>query len=124
VNTPPELAANTCEASLIDIVVETWRLSRTFQRVLTKLDAGEAARYQGQLRFFLKRLEEVLAAAQLRIVDLEGQAYDPGMAATPLNIADFGPEDCLRVEQMIEPLIMGTECVKRIGTIMLRRANL
>lgn len=108
--------------SLIDVVVESWRLVRTFERVLMKLDAGEASRYQNQLRFYLKRLDTVLAERELKIVNLEGQVYDAGMAATPLNIADFGPEDSLLVEQMIEPLVMGSDGVRRMGTMMLRRA--
>ena len=34
------------ENSLIDIAVEGWRFSKTFAKVLQKLDAGEAKRYQ------------------------------------------------------------------------------
>jgi hypothetical protein len=40
------------EKSLIDIAVESWRLSRLFSRLLPKLDAGEANRYVNQLRYF------------------------------------------------------------------------
>ena len=122
-NARTESAQNTLEAPLIDVVVESWRFARTFARLLTKLDAGEAARYQSQLRFYLKRLDEALAAAGLKIADLEGQPYDPGMAATALNIADFAPDDVLLVEQMLEPVIMGESGLKRIGTIMLRRVS-
>jgi hypothetical protein len=109
------------EASLIDIVVESWRLTRSFTRLLTKLDASEAVRYQSQLRFYLKRLDGALAAAGLKIADLEGQPYDAGMAATPLNIADFAPDDVLLVDQMLEPVIMGDSGLRRTGTIMLKR---
>ncbi len=109
------------EASLIDVVVESWRLTRSFTRLLTKLDASEAVRYQSQLRFYLKRLDSALAAASLKIADLEGQPYDPGMAATPLNIADFAPDDVLLVDQMLEPVIMGDSGLRRTGTIMLKR---
>jgi hypothetical protein len=113
----------TFEGPLIDVVIESWRFSRTFGRVLSKLDAGEAARYQSQLRFYLKRLDEALANAGLRIVNLEGQPYDTGMAATALNIADFAPEDVLFVEQMVEPVIMGEDGLRRTGTIMLKRVR-
>jgi hypothetical protein len=118
-----ESTQNALEAPLIDIVVESWRFTRTFTRILTKLDAGEATRYHSQLRFYLKRLEEALAAAGLKIADLEGQPYDPGMAATALNIADFAPDDVLLVEQMLEPVIMGEMGLKRVGTVMLRRVS-
>ena len=114
-------SSNAYEGAIIEIVVESWRLTRTFTRVLGKLDAGDAARFQNQLRFFQKRLEEALARTKLKVVNLEGQAYDTGMAASPLNIADFAPEDRLIVEQMVEPLIMGEEGIVRTGTVMLKR---
>jgi hypothetical protein len=120
---PADPTVNPSDAPLIDIVVDSWRFSRTFERVLTKLDAGEASRYVSQLRFYHKRLDETLASAGLRLVDLRGQSYDPGMAATALNVADFGPDDPLIVDQMIEPLIMDQSGVRRVGTIMLKRAN-
>jgi hypothetical protein len=33
------------EQSLIDIAVESWRFSRLFEKVVSKLDAGESGRY-------------------------------------------------------------------------------
>jgi hypothetical protein len=55
----------------------------------------------------------------MKIVNLEGQLYDPGMAASPLNIADFGPDDKLMVDQMVEPLIMGPDGIVKSATVML-----
>jgi hypothetical protein len=122
-NSSLQPTAGFCEASLITVVVESWRFSRTVERILTKLDAADAARYQSQLRFYVKRLNEALENANMRIVNLEGQTYEPGMAAAALNIADFEPTDQLLVDQMIEPTIMGADGIRRIGTIMLKRAG-
>ncbi len=109
--------------SLIDISVESWRFSRLFARLISKMDAGEGARYTSQYRYYLKRLEETLEGAGLTLVNVEGQPYDPGVAATALNIGDFGPDDVLAVEQMIEPIIMGSEGLVRGGTVMLRKVE-
>lgn len=109
--------------SLIDISVESWRFSRLFARLISKLDAGEGARYTSQYRYYLKRLEETLEGAGLTLVNVEGQPFDPGVAATALNIGDFGPDDVLAVEQMIEPIIMGSEGLIRGGTIMLKKVE-
>lgn len=109
--------------SLIDISVESWRFSRLFVRLLSKLDAGEGARYTSQYRYYLKRLEETLEGAGLTLVNVEGQPYDPGIAATALNIGDFGADDVLVIEQMIEPIIMGSEGLVRSGTVMLRKVG-
>ncbi len=115
--------AGQLERSLIDIAVESWRFSRLFSRLVSKLDVGEGVRYVNQMRYFQKRVEESLDANGLRLVNVEGQPFDPGMAATALNIGDFGPEDALLVDQMVEPIIMGPIGLKKQGTVMLRKVK-
>jgi len=111
------------ERSMIDIAVESWRFSRLFARVVNKLDAGEASRYVNQLRYFQKKLEESLDATGLKLVNVEGQPFDPGMAASALNVGDFEPDDTLLVDQMVEPIIMGPSGLKKQGTVMLRKVQ-
>lgn len=111
------------EQSLMGIAVESWRFSRLFARVVNKLDAGEAGRYVNQLRYFQKKVEENLDANGLKLVNVEGQPFDPGMAASALNIGDFGPDDQLLVDQMVEPIIMGPEGLRKQGTVMLRKVH-
>ena len=117
------LETKSLEDTLITAVVEGWKFSRLFNRALSKLDAGDAARYVGQIRFYLKRLEESLGAAGLTLVNLEGQVYDVGTAATALNIGDLPGDGTLVVHQMVEPIIMGPEGLRRSGVVMLRRAD-
>jgi len=110
--------------SLLDIAVESWRLSRLLNRLLTKLNAGEQGRYRGQFRWFEKKLEGSLSDAGMRIVNVEGHDFDPGMAATPLNIEEFGADDTLVVDQMLEPIIMESDgAVARTGTVTLRKVE-
>ncbi len=118
--TPPEAMRD----AVISMAVESWRFGRVFDRLLTKLDAGEQNRYKSQFRWFLKKVEEALDQANLRIVNVEGHPFDPGMAATPLNIEEFGTEDSLMVDQMLEPIIMGKEGLIRTGTVTLRKVEL
>lgn len=103
----------------LDLAIESWRFAKLFARVTTKMDLNEANRYSNQLRFFQKRLDDSLLVIDMKIVNLEGQLYDPGMAASPLNIADFGPDDKLMVDQMVEPLIMGPNGIVKSATVML-----
>lgn len=70
------------ERSLIEMAVESWRFSRLFARMVSKLDAGEGSRYVNQLRYFQKKVEESLDGSGLKLVNVEGQQFDPGMAAT------------------------------------------
>ena len=111
------------EQSLIDIAIESWRFSRLFGKVVSKLDVGESTRYLNQLRYFQKKVEESLDSNGLKLVNVEGQPYDAGMAASALNLGDFGPEDVLLVEQMLEPIIMGPKGLRKQGTVMLRKVQ-
>ena len=111
------------EQSLIDIAVESWRFSRLFGKDVSKLDAGESGRYINQLRYFQKKVEESLDSSGLRLVNVEGQHYDAGMAASALNLGDFGPDDVLLVDQMVEPIIMGPNGLRKQGTVMLRKVE-
>ena len=112
------------EQSLIDIAVDSWRFSRLFGKIVSKLDAGESGRYANQLRYFQKRVEESLELNGLKLVNVEGQPYDPGMAASALNVGDFDPEDVLLVDQMVEPIIMGPNGLRKQGTVMLRKVEI
>ena len=110
--------------AVISMAVESWRFGRVFDRLLLKLDAGEQNRYKSQFRWFIKKVEEALEQVDLKIVDVEGCPFDPGMAATPLNIEEFNEKDALMVEQMLEPIIMGKEGVIKTGTVILRKVEL
>lgn len=117
--TPPEAMRD----AVIVMAVEAWRFGRVFDRLLTKLDAGEQNRYKNQFRWFIKKVEEALEQAELRIVNAEGHPFDPGMAATPLNIEEFDASDVLIVDQMLEPIITGKEGLVRSGTVILRKVE-
>jgi hypothetical protein len=123
-NTQQSITPEILTQSVINMAVESWRFGRVFDRLLTKLDAGEQNRYKSQFRWFLKKVEEALDQANLRIVNIEGHPFDPGMAATPLNIEEFSTEDTLMVDQMLEPIIMGKEGLIRTGTVTLRKVEL
>ena len=118
-----DISTNQHEEVIIKIVTENWRLMKLFIKIISKFDASETNRYLNQIRFFQKTINDSLESVDLRIVNLEGQPYDPGMAASPLNIDDFDIDDKLIVEQMIEPLIMGDTGIKRQATINLMRID-
>ena len=109
--------------AIINLAIEAWRFSKVFERGITQLNAARAKRHTSQLQLFLKKTEESLEDVGLRIVNVEGQPYDPGMAATPLNIEDFEPDDHLVVNQMLEPIIMDGGSLAQTGTVTLRRVE-
>lgn len=111
------------EQALIDLAVESWRICRTFQRIIRALDAGEQGRYRGHLEWFDQKLNQSLGQMGMRIENMEpGQRYEVGMAVEPINAADFEPGEELIVDQILEPTIVGPKGVKR-GAVTLRSRN-
>ncbi len=108
---------------IINLTIESWRFAKVFERGITQLNAARAKRHTSQLQLFVKKTEESLEDVGLRIVNVEGHPYDPGMAATPLNIEDFEPDDHLVVDQMLEPIIMDGGSLAQTGTVTLRRVE-
>jgi len=111
------------EKMVVDMAIESWRFSRLFVKVATKLDAGEAAKYINQLRYFQKKIEDDLNDIELKMVVLEGHPFDAGMAVSVINMEDFEPQDVLVVDQMIEPIIMGPDGLKRSGVVTVRKVQ-
>lgn len=105
--------------ALVDIAVETWRLDQVIDKVKLSMDPITAERFAGQYRWFQKKVDAALAGAGLQIVDLTGQDYSLGMAATALNADEFDDDD-LEIAQMIEPVILCEGRVMRTGSVMLR----
>jgi len=107
--------------SLISIASELFRFQQVFSKAISKLELDEQSKYSSQFSWFSKKVLKAIDEANLRIVDVNGQTYDPGMAVTPLNIEDFEPNDILYVKQMMEPIIMNGDTVVKTGTVILGR---
>ena len=111
------------ETTLASLAIESWRLSKSFERLLTKSDPMEQRKYKSKLSWFNKKLNETLEEANLKFINLENQKYDTGAAVTAINLDDFKPDDDLEIDQMIEPIVMSNEGVLRAGTVVLRKRS-
>ena len=114
---------NKTKESLIEIACEHHRFKRVFAKAISKLDIEEQNKYSSQFAWFSKKVVKALDEASLKIVNVDGQLYDPGMAVTPLNIEDFETDDILYVEQTMEPIIMQEDTVVKTGTVILGRVQ-
>ena len=110
--------------SLIDLATENWKTTQVFLKLLSQADIQDQARYAGKLNWFIKKTEDNLKAAGLRVVNLEGEKYDTGMAVTAINLEEYEDESNLVVEKMLEPVIMGSNGVERTGTVILKEGKL
>lgn len=111
------------QSSLISIASELFRFQRVFEKAVSKLDIDERGKYMSQYSWFEKKVKKALEDSEFKLLNLEGQSYDPGMAVTPLNIDDFETEDELYVQQTIEPIIMQGDAVYKTGTVILGRVD-
>lgn len=111
------------KANLISIATELFRFERVFEKAVRKLEFSEQAKYQSQFSWFKKKVDQALDDSGIKIVDLEGKLYDPGMAVTPLNIDEFVKEDQLYIVQTIEPIIMQNDTLYKMGTVVLGRVE-
>lgn len=109
--------------SIGDIACELYRFRRVFSKAISKLDADEQGKYMSQFAWFSKRVDKAVDSAGLRILDVKGQLFDPGMAVTALNIEDFDTSDELYIEQMMEPIIMKGDSIQKTGTVILGRVE-
>lgn len=109
------------KSNLIAIGSELFRFKRVFAKAISKLDIDEQSKYSSQFAWFTKKVTKALDDSGIRMVSLDGQLYDPGMAVTPLNIEEFETEDVLYVAQTMEPIIMQNDVVVKTGTVLLGR---
>ena len=120
-DTTTETGIEEHKETVINLTTESWHLAKVFERAITQLNVDKPRRYTSQIEWFVKKAEESLEDVGLRIVNVEGHPYDPGMAAAPVNLEEFDIDDSLEVNLMVEPIIMqGPVLVKR-GKVLLRR---
>ena len=109
--------------SIASIASELFRFKSVFIKAISKLDLEEQNKYNSQFAWFSKKVLKALDNTGLRIVTVDGQMYDAGMAVTPLNIDEFEPNEELFVKQTIEPIIMKDNAVYKTGTVILGRID-
>ena len=109
--------------ALLSLALESWKFRKLFNRVLQKLEADTAQRFDNQQRFFTRKIDEALQQVGIKFVSLENQPYDVGDAVSPINIGDFESDDRLVVDQMVEPIVMGEAGLLRSGVCTLRKAG-
>ncbi|MES0336199.1 MAG: hypothetical protein SFH39_07575 [Candidatus Magnetobacterium sp. LHC-1] len=117
------LSNDPVENALLSLAIEGWRFSRAFLRLTSKIEVSEQNRYVSQCRYFQKQIEEKVGEIGYKLVNIEGHPFEPGIAATALNIADFMPDDNLVVEQMLEPVITNENGIVKMGTVLLRKGE-
>lgn len=111
------------EDNIIKITTDYWRLLALSAKITNNLEHAEKVKYSNQLRYFFKSIQRNLIECELEIVNLEGQNFDIGMAATAINMDEFSLNDDLIVKQMLEPLIMQNGVIKKQALVKLAKRS-
>lgn len=106
-----------------DIATEMFRFRRIFRKAIRNADFGEQQKYVSRFNWFQKKIDDALNDMDMRVINLEGQKYDPGMSVNPLNIEDYGSDEELIILQMLEPIVMCGDNLIKVGTVTLGRAE-
>ena len=107
--------------AILNMSVEAWRFRKTFEKAMSKMEPEESLKTISKFNWFMKKMNDALNSAGMRYVNLEGQEFSEGLPVSPINIDDFEPNDKLLIEQMLEPIIMEGDAVKKPGTAILGR---
>ena len=112
-----------CAQSITDLIVEEYRFLKSYTSMLTKISSDEKAKYNSTYEFHIKKMQEIMAECDMKIVEIEGCDYNDGLSIIPLNMEDFNKKDKLIIKQVIEPLIIAPSNGKIIksGTVILEK---
>ena len=108
--------------AMIELASESWRFHRNVSEAVMGMEPSYGERFVNQYNWFSRKLQAALAEAGLRLIDLTGEPYDVGLAVTALNIEDFPPEreGHLIIKEMVQPIVMEGNTVRKTGTVMLQ----
>lgn len=110
-------------ATLADFAVEIWRMPKLLDKLISRLDYDEQNKYHSQFAWFNKKAIEFLYSTGITIVSLDKIPFDIGMPVTPINIGDFGKDDELVIDQVLEPVIMQNGKIIKTGSVLLKKAD-
>lgn len=107
---------------LLNLLIESWRFLQASKRASLSLDATQIRSYQGQIRWFERKMDEVLEETGWKLLSFEHHPYDPGLPLKALNMADFGANEQLVIDRMLEPAVTDSNGLVKMGTVLLRKA--
>ena len=115
--------AERMQLAIAEIAAESWRYRLALKKALKKMDVMDAERFSRQYDYFADRVNQAIATADLRELDLSGQPYSVGLPVQAINIEEFDEDEALVITQTIEPVIMMAGRVQRIGMVMVDRIH-
>ena len=92
------------------------------QERISHLSPEDGKKYSSQISWFLKKADSFFADNSIVFSSANaGDTYDVGLPVTPVNLSDFGTDDELVIDQVVEPTILQNGKVLQKGTVLLKK---
>lgn len=104
--------------SLAQLCVEYWKLMVVMEKALAKVQEKDGKRLEAQLKFSKRQLDVILQDLGLRLVDVSGERFHPGLAVSVDNPAQHEDEEVLMISQTLEPTVMSGMTILRRGRVI------
>lgn len=102
------------------VVVEYWKLLRSFERVVTDLPDAKVEKVHAQIRYSSGRLDQLMKQAEFRLVCFDGEEFSPELPVSAINAEDLAGVDQTVVERTIEPTLLCQGKVIYTGKVLLK----
>ena len=112
------------EQTLAGLLVDYWKLARAAGKATNSLPENDAKRLSSQVRYAEKQLQMASKQFGLRLIEFDGEDFNPGMAATADNFDEFDEETSLLVERTLEPTIVNNMRVVRQGRVLVSQKKM
>lgn len=108
------------EQFICGLLTEMWRIQKSYESALEKTEEKVRKRYENQIRFFVKRITTLCQENGYKLINYEGNAFDPGFPIDVVNMSEFSDTEKIMVAQMLEPVIMKENRVLKSGLAIVR----
>jgi hypothetical protein len=104
------------------LVVEYWKLLRSYERTAGELSEAKASKVQAQIRYSSQRLDQVLTDWGIRLVCFDGELFSPQLPLSAVNAEDLEGCEQAIVERTLEPTLLHDGTVLHRGKVLLKGA--
>ena len=113
------------ENSNTEFCLELYRFLKLVTKMQDRLanySPEDAKKYSSQISWFIKKSDQFLSNNNIVLSSPNpGDPYDVGLPVTPVNLSDFGADEELVIDQVVEPTILQNSKVVQKGTVLLKK---
>ena len=104
------------------LLVEYWKLLRSYERTAGELPESKADKVQAQIRYSAQRLDQILNDAQIRLVCFDGEPFSAELPVSAVNAEDLEGCEHPTVDRTLEPTLLQDGSVLHTGKVLLKGA--